>query len=334
MITEIGNERQQTEWQRELSQAITDIQQLLEFLELPSDLFAQLIPKPQFSLLVPRNYAAKMQKGNPHDPLLRQVLPTVVELQTVSGFSHDPVGDTKAEKVTGMLHKYHGRVLLLTTGACAIHCRYCFRQHYTYSRHIFGQLSEIIQRLQFDTTIKEVILSGGDPLMLSDLRLEQLLSQLAQIPQLQRVRIHSRLPIVLPERITDALIHGLTATRLQLVMVTHANHVNELDISVQQALQRFSQAGIMLLNQSVLLRGVNDQLDDLIKLSEKLFLYRVMPYYLHLLDRVQGAAHFEVTESEALQLLTQLREQLPGYLVPKLVREVAGMPYKQPIQNS
>jgi EF-P beta-lysylation protein EpmB len=332
MITEICDDRQHTDWKRELSQAITQPLQLLELLALSHTALArQVLQKPPFSLLVPRNYAAKMQPGDPHDPLLRQVLPTLAEQQVTPGFSQDPVGDTEAETVTGLLHKYHGRGLLLTTGACAIHCRYCFRQHYTYSRQIFGQLPEIIERLQTDSTIKEVVLSGGDPLMVTDLRLNQLLEQLAQIPQLQRVRIHSRLPIVLPERMTETLIHSLTTTRLQVVMVTHANHVNELDVAVQQGLQRVAQAGILLFNQAVLLRGVNDRVADLVALSEKLFSYRVVPYYLHLLDRVHGAAHFEVPESEALQLLSQLRVQLPGYLVPKLVREVAGMPYKQPL---
>jgi len=332
MITEIFATRQPTAWQHELSQAFTNPLELLAFLALSnSSLAQQVLQRPQFSLLVPRNYAAKMQPGNPADPLLRQVLPILAEQQQVPGFSHDPVGDQKAEKATGLLHKYHGRGLLITTGACAIHCRYCFRQYYTYSRHIFTQLPKIIENLQIDTSISEIILSGGDPLLLTDARLSQLINQLAQIPHLQRLRIHSRLPVVLPSRITEDLVHHLTATRLQTVMVIHANHINELDTAVQRALQRLTHSGVMLLNQSVLLRGVNDEAVDLQALSEKLFSCRVLPYYLHLLDRVQGAAHFEVDETEAIQLVEQLRQQLPGYLVPKLVREVAGMPYKQPL---
>lgn len=332
MITEIFATRQPTAWQHELSQAFTNPLELLAFLALSnSSLAQQVLQRPQFSLLVPRNYAAKMQPGNPADPLLRQVLPILAEQQQVPGFSHDPVGDQKAEKATGLLHKYHGRGLLITTGACAIHCRYCFRQYYTYSRHIFTQLPKIIENLQIDTSISEIILSGGDPLLLTDARLSQLINQLAQIPHLQRLRIHSRLPVVLPSRITEDLVHHLTATRLQTVMVIHANHINELDTVVQRALQRLTHSGVMLLNQSVLLRGVNDEAVDLQALSEKLFSCRVLPYYLHLLDRVQGAAHFEVDETEAIQLVEQLRQQLPGYLVPKLVREVAGMPYKQPL---
>ena len=332
MITEIVSNSQPTTWQAELSQAFTNPLELLDFLALShTPLAQQVLQRPQFSLLVPRHYAAQMQPGNPADPLLRQVLPLAAEQQFFPEFSHDPVGDQKAEKATGLLHKYHGRGLLITTGACAIHCRYCFRQYYTYSRHIFTQLPKIIENLQADTSINEIILSGGDPLLLADARLAQLIRQLAQIPHLERLRIHSRLPVVLPSRITEDLVHHLTATRLQTVMVIHANHINELDTTVQQVLQRFTQAGVILLNQSVLLRGVNDNVTDLKALSEKLFSYHVLPYYLHCLDRVQGAAHFEVNEIEAIQLVKQLREQLPGYLVPKLVREVAGMPYKQPL---
>lgn len=334
MIIETVTKPQQSLWQRELSQAFTDPVELLAFLALSdSELFQQMVQKPIFNMLVPRSYAAKMQQGNPNDPLLRQVFPHLAEQQIVSGFCHDPVGDKMAEKVTGLLHKYQGRGLLITTGACAIHCRYCFRQYYTYSRHIFTQLPKIIDTLQHETSIEEVILSGGDPLLLSDTQLMQVLTHLAQLSHIQRVRIHTRLPVVLPSRITDELLDTLTATRLPIVMVIHANHPNELDDTAAIVLQRLAQAGVTLLNQSVLLRGVNDAVTALKLLSERLFLCRVLPYYLHLLDRVQGAAHFEVAEAEALQLLTQLRVELPGYLVPKLVREVAGMPYKQPINS-
>lgn len=334
MIIETVAKPQQLLWQRELSQAFTDPVELLAFLALSdSELSQQMLQKPSFKVLVPRHYAAKMQPGNSNDPLLRQVFPHQAEQQIVPGFSHDPVGDKMAEKVTGLLHKYQGRGLLITTGACAIHCRYCFRQYYTYSRHIFTQLPKIIATLQQETSIEEVILSGGDPLLLSDIQLTQVLGHLAQLSHIQRIRIHTRLPVVLPSRITDELLNALTATRLPIVMVIHANHPNELDDATATVLQRLSQAEVTLLNQSVLLRGINDTVTALKSLSERLFACRVLPYYLHLLDRVQGAAHFEVEEAEAVQLLTQLRVQLPGYLVPKLVREVAGMPYKQPINS-
>lgn len=332
MIIETVAKPQQTLWQRELSQAFTDPVKLLAFLALSDSPLAQQIQqKPSLSVLVPRGYAAKMQPNNPDDPLLRQVFPHIAEQHIVPGFSHDPVGDKMAEKVTGLLHKYQGRGLLITTGACAIHCRYCFRQYYTYSRHIFTQLPKIIAALQQETTIQEVILSGGDPLLLSDAQLAELLQHLAQLSHIQRVRIHTRLPVVLPSRITDELLNALTASRLPLVMVIHANHPHELDETTAMALRRLAHAEVTLLNQSVLLRGVNDAVAPLKSLSERLFSCRVLPYYLHLLDRVQGAAHFEVGEVEAVQLITQLRGELPGYLVPKLVREVAGMPYKQPI---
>lgn len=332
MIIETGVKPQRTLWQRELSQAFTDPVELLAFLALSNtELVQQMLQQPSFKMLVPRGYASKMQPGNPHDPLLRQVFPLLVEQQIVPGFCHDPVGDKMAEKVTGLLHKYQGRGLLITTGACAIHCRYCFRQHYTYSRHIFTQLPKIIATLQQETGIDEVILSGGDPLLLADEQLAQLLGHLAQLSHIQRIRIHTRLPVVLPNRISNELLNILTATRLPIVMVIHANHPNELDDTTATVLQQLAQAGVTLLNQTVLLRGVNDAAATLKLLSERLFACRVLPYYLHLLDRVQGAAHFEVEEVEAVQLLTQLRVELPGYLVPKLVREVAGMPYKQPI---
>lgn len=332
MIIETVANPQRTLWQRELSQAFTDPVELLAFLALSDSPLAQnMLQKPSFSVLVPRDYAAKMQPGNPNDPLLRQVFPHRAEQQIVPGFSHDPVGDKMAEKTTGLLHKYQGRGLLITTGACAIHCRYCFRQYYTYSRHIFTQLPKIIATLQHETSIEEVILSGGDPLLLADAQLAQLLQHLAQLSHIQRVRIHTRLPVVLPSRITEELLNALTATRLPIVMVIHANHPHELDNTTATALRQLAEAEITLLNQSVLLRGVNDTVAVLKSLSERLFSCRVLPYYLHLLDRVQGAAHFEVDELEAGQLISQLRAELSGYLVPKLVREVAGMPYKQPI---
>jgi EF-P beta-lysylation protein EpmB len=270
-----------------------------------------------------------MRKGDPNDPLLRQVLPIAEEQKQSPTFSLDPTGDKLAEKVPNLLAKYSGRVLLIVTGACAIHCRYCFRQHYNYPT---GQsLLAAVEFIQADSSITEVILSGGDPLTWTDSRLAEFIYQLAQILHLQRLRLHTRLPIVLPQRVTDELLNQLTQTRLQPIMVVHANHANEIDESVGYSLQRLVAAGVTVLNQSVLLRGVNDNAAHLINLSEILFNYRVLPYYLHRLDRVQGSTHFEVSKVAALHLLEQMRIALPGYLVPRLVQEVAGMAYKQPI---
>ena len=323
-----------TDWQRELRQAIYDTRHLLELLELSHDELAPaLSTKQHFGLRVPRGYVAKMRKGDPQDPLLRQVLPLAKETEQLPHFNTDPTGDIAAEQVPGLLQKYQGRVLLITTGACAIHCRYCFRQYYAYnaSKPILNQT--VFDAIQADASITEVILSGGDPLSRLDSKLADLAQRLANIPHVQRLRLHTRLPIVLPERVNDELLAWLTGTRLQPVVVVHANHANEIDTHVNQALQKLVAAGITVLNQSVLLRGVNDNVAALIALSEALFSNRVLPYYLHLLDRVQGAAHFEVAEETALELLKSMREALPGYLVPKLVREVAGMPYKQPLSN-
>lgn len=315
-----------SDWQQELRQAICHPSHLLQLLELPKE---RTVWVPQhFGLRVPRGYVARMQKGDPHDPLLRQVLPLVDEQRQVVHFSPDPTGDQSAEKVPSLLYKYYGRILLVTTGACAIHCRYCFRQHYRYPAF---HVESVLAVLRQEVSVTEIILSGGDPLTWTDQRLTEFIHSLATIPHLKRLRLHSRLPIVLPQRITQNLLRGLTETRLQAIMVVHANHPNEIDAQVGKALQALVEAGITVFNQSVLLRGVNDHAETLIRLSETLFTYRVLPYYLHLLDRVQGAAHFEVPQEEALELLKQLRETLPGYLVPKLVREIAGTPFKQPI---
>lgn len=319
-----------THWQQELRHAIRNPFQLLALLKLPLTVDIDTAKQP-FNLRVPLSYVKRMCPGDVHDPLLRQVLPLRVENQAVSGFTKDPVGDTQATKMPGLLHKYAGRVLLLTTKNCAIHCRYCFRRHYVYG-HVNLDNPQWLEPIRSDTSITEVILSGGDPLMLSDQRLVTLIHALAQIPQVQRLRLHSRLPIVLPERMTDELLRGLTSTRLQPVLVIHANHANEFNDAVQSALQRLQRAGIVLLNQAVLLRGVNDNVSALVALSERLISHHVLPYYLHILDRVQGAAHFAVDRETARQLQAQLQLTLPGYLVPKIVEEVAGLAYKRPLE--
>lgn len=319
-------------WQRELAMAVRDPAELLHLLALP--------PQPAldwhspFRLLVPHSYLARMRKGDWDDPLLRQVLPLRDERQAVPGFGHDPVGDTQAQQAAGVLHKYHGRVLLVTTGACAVHCRYCFRRHFPYAEATAakGEWEAAIQYVRAHEEVREVILSGGDPLTLADARLSQLFSQLRDIPHVQRVRFHTRLPIVLPSRIDAGFLHLLAKLPLQKVMVIHANHANELAApDVAAALAALRAAGVMLFNQAVLLRGVNDSVTAQVDLAEALFAHGVLPYYLHLLDKVAGAAHFDVPDSEAQHLLAQVRERLPGFLVPKLVCEVAGAGAKLPV---
>jgi EF-P beta-lysylation protein EpmB len=287
----------------------------------------------QFPLRVPRGYLSRMRKGDPHDPLLRQVLPLADELEEVPGFTVDPVGDLDASTAPGVLHKYHGRVLLTTTGACAVHCRYCFRRHFPYGEENPGRQNwqAAIQYLQHHPEVEELILSGGDPLMLDTSQLEQLCQRLRTLPRLKRLRLHTRLPVVLPERIDDTLLDWLRQLPWQVVMVIHSNHPAEIDATVADALSKLHQNNVTQLNQSVLLRGINDDAETLHMLHETLFLHHVQPYYLHLLDKVAGAAHFDVGQQNAEQLLAELRQISPGYLVPRLVREIEAMPYKIPI---
>lgn len=283
-----------------------------------------------FPVFAPRGYLARIQPGNPHDPLLRQILPVAEELHTFPGDSADPVGDTAATLRPGLLQKYRSRVLMVTTGACAVHCRYCFRRHFPYSESPRGveAWEPALGEIQANSTVDEVILSGGDPLTLVDGQLAELASRLAQIPHLRRLRLHTRLPIMIPERVNDELLAWLTGTRLQPIVVVHANHPAEIDASVGEGLTRLAEAGILLLNQAVLLRGVNDSVEVLAQLSERLLDHRVIPYYLHQLDRVRGAGHFEVPIERGRELIDQLRIQLPGYAVPRYVQEVAGAPNK------
>lgn len=321
-------------WQRALQQAISDPVTLLSALELGEEWLApaQAAAK-HFPLRVPRSFVARMERSNPHDPLLRQILPLGEELVTTPGFVADPTGDLASHNAPGVLHKYHGRALLITTGACGVHCRYCFRRHYPYqaAHAAAANWQPALDYLAKDDSINEVILSGGDPLSLSDEKLAHLAAELATIPHLNTLRIHTRQPIVLPERVDDALLSWLQKTRLNTVLVLHANHANEIDNAVRAACTKLRSANITLLNQSVLLRGVNDSATALTQLSQALFGAGVLPYYLHLLDRTQGAAHFEVTETTAKALIQQISAQLPGYLVPRLVREIAGEPNKTAI---
>lgn len=314
-------------WQQQLAEAFTHIGDLCQYLNLEmSDLPVSVDAAAQFALRVPRSFADCMEKGNPHDPLLRQVLPISDEFQTFPNYSDDPVGDLAAATQTGLLHKYHGRVLLINTGSCAINCRYCFRRNFPYNDLQLGKQAEqaAIDTIRQDSSISEVILSGGDPLLLSDARLAQLFSQLATISHVKRIRIHSRLPIVLPARITPEFIDTLLQSGKQLVLVMHCNHANELNHRVAAACALLRQQPITLLNQSVLLKGVNDHAETLSELSERLFALGILPYYLHLLDKAKGTAHFDLEQSHAINLHQQLQASLPGYLVPKLVREIAG----------
>lgn len=321
-------------WQQQLADAFNTIEDLCRYLHLsPDDLPVSAAATENFPLRVPLSFAACIEKGNPHDPLLRQVLPVDEELFAYPGFSNDPVGDLASATQSGVLHKYHGRVLLINTGSCAINCRYCFRRNFPYSELQLSKQKEdaAIQTLQNDTSISEVILSGGDPLLLSDSRLTKLIQQLDSIKHLKRIRIHSRLPIVLPARITKELICTLSRSPKQIIVIVHCNHANELNDRVIAACNSLKNSGITLFNQSVLLKGVNDDAKVLGELSEQLFGHGIIPYYLHLLDKATGTGHFEVSEAKALTLIRQVQANLPGYLVPKLVKEQAGARSKQTI---
>lgn len=318
-------------WQEQLRHAVRDIRELAALLELPVDTLAAEHAAEDFALRVPRAFVARMRKGDPLDPLLRQVLPTALETAEVPGFTSDPLAESGFAD-GGVVRKYGGRSLLITTGACPVHCRYCFRRAFPYSSQLAsrGEFAAALAQLEADAT-EEVILSGGDPLSLSNPRLESLLTQLAALPALKRVRLHTRFPIVLPDRIDDGLLDLLDRIPIVRVVVLHANHPREIDASVDAALTALRDTGATLLNQAVLLRGINDDADTLTALCERLFECGVLPYYLHLLDPVQGAAHFDVDLSRARALHAELLARLPGYLVPRLVREIPGEPSKTPM---
>jgi EF-P beta-lysylation protein EpmB len=318
-------------WQQAMKEAIRDPSELCRLLDLPPEFEAAALQASQlFPLFVPRPFLARIRRGDPNDPLLRQVLPLEAETAAAEGFTLDPVGDSSATLSPGLLHKYQGRVLMVTTGACAVHCRYCFRRHFPYETapRSLDDWMPVIHAIEADDSIHEVILSGGDPLTLVDRLLAELVERLAEIPHLQRLRIHTRLPIMIPQRVNAALIDWLTTNRLTPIVVIHANHAAEIDGEVAASLARLADAGIPLLNQAVLLRGVNDNADALAELCEQLVNLRVMPYYLHQLDRVAGAAHFEVPVAHGHQLIAELRRRLPGYAVPRYVQEIPGAPHK------
>lgn len=317
------------DWRLQIRTAIRSPSTLLAFLDLP------LEPEPDFKfpMLVPLAYARRMRRADRSDPLLRQVLPDADENQHIEGFRSDPVGDLSSRRAPGVLHKYRGRVLLISTGACAVHCRYCFRQEFPYveERAPGRRWQEAMAYLRAHPEIEEVILSGGDPLMLSTRQLDDLTRQLGELPHLRRLRVHTRLPLVLPDRVTPALLTWIERLPWPLVMVLHANHAAEFDPEVDRALSMLRASGAHLLNQAVLLRGVNNQAETLLTLMQRSFAAGALPYYLHLLDRVRGAQRFEVDPAQALALMEHLRRELPGYLVPRLVKEEAGMPYKTPL---
>jgi EF-P beta-lysylation protein EpmB len=326
--SQLERQRVYATWQQALADIITN----------PKELFAELKLKPElidaayratelFQLRVPRAFVARMRVGDPMDPLLLQVLPRDAEFQQVPGFEYHPLKEQAANPVPGLLHKYPGRALLIVTGSCAVNCRYCFRRHFPYEDNNPGTKGweAALDYIAQDSSITEVIYSGGEPLLLKDQQLQDLTEKIAAISHVQRLRIHTRFPVVIPQRVTPELVSVLADTRLQTVVVLHANHANEIDIEVGRAMQKFRQANIVLLNQAVLLKNINDSVQAQVDLAEALFSVGILPYYLHVLDKVQGAAHFDVSEEQAKALILQMQKQLSGYLVPKLVKEQAGM---------
>lgn len=315
------------DWQSAMAGAVTDVRQLRRLLDLQEGI---AVPPEDvsrdFPLLVPRPYLSRIQPGDPRDPLLLQVLPQSAELAQQPGYCTDPVGECETTRWAGVLWKYPGRLLIVATRDCAVHCRFCFRRHFrSQPTPLVGETwDSIVAGIEAEPTVHEVILSGGDPLALEDVVLSRAVDQLAAISHMQRVRIHTRFPIVLPQRVTEEMLAWVRHPRLTVVFVVHVNHPAEIDASVAAALARLADAGVPLLSQSVLLRGVNDDVDVLAELYERLANLRVMPYYLHQLDRVAGAAHFEVPEATGVELMRQLRARLPGYAVPRYVRETVG----------
>lgn len=314
-------------WKKELSNATTSVTELLLQLGLSHHINTCDI-KPDFKCLATSSYISKIEHGNINDPLLQQILPVAIEGHATSQQRGliDPVGDISAQASPGLLHKYHGRALLISTGACAIHCRYCFRRHYPYQQSSYNikSLRKVMQYLSSHTEIDEIILSGGDPLVLDNEKLSQLISTLETIDHIKTLRIHTRIPVVLPDRINNSLLHILRSSRLQIVMVIHANHANELQQAEATKLHLLNKAGATLLNQSVLLKGINDNAEALTALSKRLFECKTLPYYLHLLDPVKGGMHFQISKVTALDIHQKIQQQLPGYLVPRLVQEITG----------
>jgi len=319
-------------WKVLVSESFRDLDKLLAYCKIDPSIYG-VNSSPEFALRVTKYFASLIEKGNALDPLLLQVLPDAQEFLLVDGYSKDAVGDRRCMPVPGLIHKYHGRVLLTLTGACPIHCRYCFRRHFPYNESSadYSANGPVMTYLARNPEVSEVILSGGDPLMQSDQKLAKLITSLNQISHIRVLRIHSRVLSVLPERISDAFLETLRQFNGQIVFVTHINHPNEISAHNQAAFHRLSQQGYRLFNQSVLLKSVNDSAQTLAELSHKLFESRVTPYYLHRLDKVQGAAHFDVPKDESCKIYKQLHRQLPGYLLPAFVEEISGQSSKTPV---
>ncbi|RXJ68699.1 EF-P beta-lysylation protein EpmB [Veronia nyctiphanis] len=320
-------------WIKELSNAVSDPEKLLQQLNIDtSEWNSGFAARRLFAQRVPQSFIDRMEPGNPDDPLLKQVLPVSDEFRQVDGFSDDPLDEQNNEQ-PGLLHKYKNRVLMIVKGGCAINCRYCFRRHFPYQDNKGNKTvwQEAINYLHAHDEVDEVILSGGDPLMAKDNELQWLINAMETIPHVRRLRIHSRLPVVIPSRVTEALVSTLTNTRLQVVMVTHINHANEIDEHLKAAINKLKSAHITVLNQSVLLKDINDSVDALAALSNRLFDAGILPYYLHVLDKVSGAAHFLVDDKAARKLMAGLVEEVSGYLVPTLTREIGGRKSKTPL---
>lgn len=323
----------ESNWQKELANCFTTLESLLDFLDLnPEIAINNSAARKLFAMKVPRHFASLMKKNDINDPLLLQVLPQNIEYKDTPGYVKDPLQE-HANKIKGLLHKYENRVLLIVKSGCAVNCRYCFRREFPYEENSVNkrELQEAINYIKENTKINEVIFSGGDPLMAKDSHLKWLVTQLEEIPHLIRLRIHTRLPVVVPSRVNDEFIDWFASCRFQKVLVLHTNHANEVSPELARACSKMRASGVTLLNQAVLLKDVNDTVDEQVALSEALFEIGVMPYYLHLLDKVKGAAHFDVDVKLAKGLIKEVIKRLPGYLVPKLVTEIGGQPSKTPI---
>lgn len=322
------------DWLHQLAEVVTEPDELLKLLDLEHlpALQAGTGARRLFALRVPRAFIRKMEKGNPQDPLLLQVITQQEEFISTPGYSIDPL-EEQQNAVPGLLHKYRNRALLLVKGGCAVNCRYCFRRHFPYQDNQGNKRNwqAALDYIRHHPELDEIIFSGGDPLMAKDHELDWLISELEAIPHILRLRIHSRLPVVIPDRITPGLCQRLSQTRLQVIMVTHINHANEIDPALTEAMARLKRAGVLLLNQGVLLKGINDSAATLAALSNALFNAGILPYYLHVLDKVQGAAHFYVSDEEARKIMRELLAMISGYLVPKLAREIGGEPSKTPL---
>jgi len=334
LIEPLTELKPQLSWNQQLKQAFRSLPELLNELELKlEDLNERQQACADFPLLVPHSFVERMEKGNPLDPLLLQVLPQAEENQQSEGFIKDPLAEKHSNLSTGLIHKYNSRVLLIMSSGCAVNCRYCFRRHFPYAENRMSDddWQSILDYLSADSSIEEVIFSGGDPLMMNDQQLQQRVNDLEQIPHIERLRIHTRLPVVIPERITAEFINLLQFTRLQTIVVFHINHANELNDVLINESKSMIQAGTTLLNQAVLLKGINDSVRAQAELNKALFNLRISPYYLHLLDKVAGAQHFDIPESEAKSLYRELLNSQSGYLLPRLVREESGKGSKTPV---